>query len=147
MKLNTSREVWIARAIGWVLAAVISCGIIFATTFMLGPGLFAVPDLSDKIAEAIYCPGAESTSMQEGASTQTTTSPSGTYGHTVEVTCYYEDGSTKVIRNEQYALASIGGMFGIGGLIGILISIPLFLLPLFLIRKKKNNTVQNTTPL
>jgi len=138
MKLNSAKEVWIARAIGWVIALVLSCGIIFVTTFMLGPSLFAVPDLSDKVALAVYCPGADSSSTQEGASTQTTTSPSGTYGHTVEITCYFADGSTKIIRNEQYALASIGGMFGIGGLIGILISVPLMLLPFILIRKKKN---------
>lgn len=50
----------------------------------------------------------------------------------------FEDGSTEIIRNEQYALAAIGGMFGIGGLIGLVISIPILLLPLFLIRKKKD---------
>jgi hypothetical protein len=137
MKLNTAKEVWIARAIAWLIALALSCGIIFATTFMLGPSLFAVPHLDEKIAVALYCPGAERTSLEEGASTATTSSPSGTYGHTVEVTCYFADGTTKIIRNEQYALASIGGMFGIGGLIGVLISIPIFLLPLVLIRKKK----------
>jgi hypothetical protein len=137
MKLNSAKEVWIARIIGWVLAGMLSCGIIFMTTFMLGPSLFAVPNLNDKIAVAIYCPGAESTSTEEGASTPTTSDPTGTYGHTVEVTCYFSDGSTKVIRNEQYALASIGGMFGLGGLCGVGLSIPLMLLPLFLFKKKK----------
>jgi hypothetical protein len=137
MKLNSAKEVWIARIIGWVVAGMLSCGIIFMTTFMLGPSLFAVPNLNDKIAVAIYCPGAESTSTEEGTSTATTSDPTGTYGHTVEVTCYFADGSTKVIRNEQYALASIGGMFGLGGLCGVGLSIPLMLLPLFLFRKKK----------
>lgn len=137
MKLNTTREVWIARLVGWALLGVLSCGIIFGSTFMLGPGLSAIPNLDQKIALAVFCPGAESSSLEEGASTPTTTSPSGTRGHTVEVTCFYADGTTRMIRNEQYALASIGGMFGIGGLIGMLISIPLMLLPLLLIRKKK----------
>ncbi|MBM3125049.1 MAG: hypothetical protein FJZ87_08220 [Chloroflexi bacterium] len=137
MKLSTSKEVWIARTIAWVIALALSCAILFGTTFMLGPSLFAVPDLDQKIAVAIYCPGATSTSLEEGASTPTTTSPSGTYGHTVEVTCFFADGSSKIIRNEQYALAAIGGVFGIGGLIGIAVSIPLLLLPLILIRKKK----------
>ena len=137
MKLNTAKEVWIARLVAWVVLGAISCGIIFATTFMLGPSLFAVPNLNDKIAVALYCPGAESTSVQEGASVPTTSDPSGTYGHTVEITCTFADGSTKVIRNEQFALASIGGMFGLGGLCGVGISIPLMLAPLFLIRKKK----------
>ena len=137
MKLNSAKEVWIARVIAWVVLGVISCGIIFATTFMLGPSLFVIPNLNDKIALAVFCPGAESSSTQEGASTPTTSDPNGTRGHTVEITCHFADSSTKIIRNEQYALASIGGMFGIGGLIGVLISIPLMLAPLFVIRKKK----------
>ncbi len=137
MKLNTAKEVWIARLIAWVVLGAISCGIIFTTTFMLGPSLFAVPDLSDKIAVAIYCPGAESTSLQEGASVPTTSDSSGTYGHTVEITCTFADGSTKVIRNEQFALASIGGMFGIGGLCGVGLSSVLMLAPFVFIRKKK----------
>ncbi len=137
MKLNSAKEVWIARVIAWVVLGVISCGIIFATTFMLGPSLFVIPNLNDKIALAVFCPGAESSSTQEGASTPTTSDPTGTCGHTVEITCHFADGSTKIIRNEQFALASIGGMFGIGGLIGILISIPLMLAPFFVIRKKK----------
>ena len=137
MKLNSAKEVWIARVIAWVVLGAVSCGIIFMTTFMVGPSLFAIPNLNDKIALAVFCPGAESSSTQEGASTPTTSDPNGTRGHTVEITCSFADGSTKIIRNEQYALASIGGMFGIGGLIGILISIPLMLAPFFLIRKKK----------
>ena len=137
MKLNTAKEVWIARIIAWVVLGAISCGIIFGTTFMFGPSLFAIPNLNDKIALAVFCPGAESSSTQEGASTPTTSDPNGPRGHTVEITCYFADGSTKIIRNEQYALASIGGMFGIGGLIGLLISIPLFLLPFILIRRRK----------
>ncbi len=137
MKLSTTKEVWIARLIAWVVLGAISCGIIFVTTFMLGPSLFVVPNLNDKIAVAIYCPGAESTSTQEGASVPTTSSPSGTYGHTVEITCTFADGSTKVIRNEQFALASIGGMFGIGGLCGVGLSGVLMLAPFVFIRKKK----------
>jgi hypothetical protein len=138
MKLNTAKEVWIARVVAWVVLGAISLGIIFMTTFMVGPTLFSGQSASTRIAMALYCPGAESNSLEEGASTPTTSSPSGTYGHTVEVTCYFEDGSTKIIRNEQYALAAIGGMFGIGALIGVVISMPLMLLPFILIRKKKS---------
>jgi hypothetical protein len=139
MKLNSAKEVWIARIIAWAVLGALSCGIIFGTTFMLGPSLFAAPNLSDKIAIAVYCPGAENTSTKEGASSPTTSSPSGGYGHTVEITCSFADGSTKVIRNEQFALASIGGMFGLSGLCGAGISIPLMFAPLFFIRKKKES--------
>ena len=137
MKLNTSKEVWIARVIAWVLLCILSSGILFVTTFMVGPTLFVIPNLTERIAVALYCPGAESTDLQEGTSTPTTTSPSGTRGHTVEITCTFPDGSTDIIDNREFAIASIGGGFGIGGLIGVLISIPLMLLPFFLIRKKK----------
>ena len=137
MKLNTSKEVWIARVIAWVLLCILSSGILFVTTFMVGPTLFVIPNLTERIAVALYCPGAESTDLQEGTSTPTTTSPSGTRGHTVEITCYFPDGSTDIIDNAEFAIASIGSVFGIGGLIGVLVSIPLMLLPFFLIRKKK----------
>lgn len=138
MKLKTSKEVWIGRIIAWVLLCLLSSGILFVTTFMIGPALFAVPNLTEKIAVALYCPGAERTSLEEGTSTPTTTSPSGTRGHTVEVTCYFPDGHTDIIDNREYAIASIGGVFGIGGQIGLLISIPMMFLPFILIRKKKD---------
>ena len=137
MKLNSAKEVWIARLIAWFVIGAVSCGIIFVTTFMVGPSLFAIPNLSEKIAVSVFCPSAESTSRQDGASVPTTSSPSSTYGHTVEITCTFADGSTEIIRNEQYALASIGGMFGLGGLCGLGISVLLMLLPFFVIRKKK----------
>jgi len=137
MKLNTSKEVWIARIIAWVILCVVSSGILFSSVFILGPSLFVIPNLSEKIAVALYCPGAESTTLSEGASTPTTSDPNGTSGHTVEVTCYFADGTTKTINNGEYAIASIGGVFGIGGLIGLFICIPLMLLPFLLIRRKK----------
>ena len=137
MKLNTSKEVWIARIIAWVLLCVLSAGILFVTTFILGPSLFVIPNLTEKIAVALYCPGAESTSLQEGASTPTTSDPSGTYGHTVEITCYFSDGSTDIIDNAEFAIASIGSVFGIGGLCGLGISLALMFLPFILIRRKK----------
>lgn len=138
MKLNTSKEVWIARIIAWVLICVLSSGILFVTTFMIGPTLFVIPNLNDRLAVALYCPGAESTTLQEGASGPTTSDPNGTQGHTVEITCTFPDGSTDIIDNGEYAIASIGGMFGGGILIGLLISLPLFLIPFFLFRKKKD---------
>jgi len=140
MKLNTSKEVWIARIIAWIVLCIVSSGILFGSVFILGPSLFVIPNLTEKIAVSLYCPGAESTSVQEGASVPTTSDPNGTRGHTVEVTCTFADGSTRTINNGEYAVASIGGVFGIGGLIGLLISIPLMLLPFFLIRRKKEST-------
>ena len=138
MKLTTSTAVWIARIIAWVLLCLLSSGILFVTTFMIGPSLFVIPNFSERIAVAMYCPDAESTSLQEGASGPTTSDPNGTQGHTVEITCTFPDGSTDIIDNGEYAIASIGGMFGGGILIGLVISLPIFLIPFLLIRKKKD---------
>jgi len=138
MKLKTSKEVWIARIIAWILLCLVSSGILFVTTFMLGPSLFVIPNLTERIAVALYCPGAERTDLEKGTSTPTTTSPSSTRGHTIEVTCYFPDGSTDIIDNREFAIASIGSVFGIGALIGLLISIPLMLIPFFFIRRKKD---------
>jgi hypothetical protein len=138
MKLNTSKEVWVGRIIAWVLLCLLSSGILFVTTFMLGPTLFVIPNFSEKIAVAIYCPGAESTSLQEGASTPTTSDPNGITGHTVEITCYFPNGSTDIIDNGEYAIAAIGGSFGGGGLVGLCLTLPLFLIPFIVIRKKKD---------
>ena len=137
MKLETHKQVWGARAIAWILALVVACGVIFGSSFMLGPMLFSSDAVSRKVAVAYYCPGAVSSSEERGPSAPTTSDPTGTYGHTVEVTCTFADGSTKVISNEEFAVTAIGGMFGGGALCGVGISIPILLVPLFLFRKKK----------
>ena len=138
MKMDSAKSVWAGRGLpGWCCWGS-RCGIVFLSSFMLGPALFSNDAVGRRVAVSLYCPGAVSTTEQDGASTQTTTSPSGPYGHTVEITCTMADGSTQTIRNEQYALASIGSMFGGGALCGLGISLPLFLIPFFLFRRKKN---------
>jgi hypothetical protein len=137
MKLDTNKQVWGARAIAWIVALIVACGVIFGSAFMLGPALFSSDAVSRKIAVAYYCPGAVNSTEQQGTSGPTTTSPSGTYGHTVEVTCTFADGSTKVISNEEFAVTAIGGMFGGGALCGAGIAIPILFVPFFLFRKKK----------
>ncbi len=141
MKMDSAKSVWAGRGLTWLVLLGVSCGIVFLSSFMLGPALFSSDAVGRKVAVSIYCPGAVSVTEQNGASTQTTTSPSGPYGHTVEITCSMADGSTQTIRNEQYALASIGSMFGGGALCGLGISLPLFLIPFFLFRRKKNLSV------
>lgn len=137
MKLNTAKEVWIARFVAWLGITALACGIIFTTAFTIGPAVFGDSKISDRIMLALYCPGAQSSNLENGASAPTTSSPTGTYGHTVEITCSYADGSTKTIGGEQLALGTILSMFGGGGLLGLVISLPLYLLPFFLFRKKK----------
>jgi hypothetical protein len=138
MKLDSAKSVWAARGIGWVVALLVSCVVIFGSTFILGPMLFAVPGLSDKITVAVYCPGAVANSVELGGSVPTTTSPTGTSGHTVEITCTFADGSTKVVTNEQAAASSIGGMFGLGALAGLCFSVPIMLVPFFIFRRNRH---------
>ncbi len=137
MKFETTKGVWGARLVTWTLVSMLSCGIIFTASFMLGPMLFSSGAVSRQVAVAVFCPGAVSTTEQQSASVPTTSNPSGGYGHTVEITCTMKNGSTQIIRNEQFALASIGGMFGGGALCGVGLSLPLFLVPFFLFRKKR----------
>ncbi|MBI3173271.1 MAG: hypothetical protein HYZ25_06105 [Chloroflexi bacterium] len=143
MKLETNKGVWGLRLVTWVILFALACGIVVASSFLLGPMLFSSDAVSRQVAVMVFCPGAVSTSEDQGASTSTTTSPSGTRGHTVEITCTMPDGSTQIIRNEQFALASIGGMFGGGALCGLGLSLPLFLVPFFLFRKKKDSQIPN----
>lgn len=138
------KNIALFRMLGFVVALAISCTLIFSTTFMLGPMLFVVPGLSDRITVSYYCPGAVSTSTEEGPSTRS--SSTGSYGHTVEITCTFADGSRKVITNEQVALASVGGMFGLGALIGLCLSVPLLVAPLVLIRRWKARSPAQPSP-
>ncbi len=138
MKLETNKQVWGARLITWIVILAASCGVIFGASFILGPTLFSSEAVSRKVAVAYYCPGAVDWKEQRGASGPTTSSPSGTQGHTVEITCFFEDGSTKVISNEEFALTAIAGMFGGGALCGVGLAIPILFVPFFLFRKKKS---------
>ena len=91
MKLETNKGVWGARLVTWVILFALACGIVVASSFLLGPMLFSSDAVSRQVAVAVFCPGAVSTSEDQGASTPTTTSPSGTRGHTVEITCTMPD--------------------------------------------------------
>jgi hypothetical protein len=139
MKLESSKSVWTGRGITWMVLLAVSCGMMLMGAFVLGPILFSNDAVSRQVAVRLFCPGAVSSTQQNGPSTQTTSDPTGPYGHTVEITCSMPDGSTQVVPNERYALASIAAMFGGGALCGLALSLPLFLVPFFLFRKKKED--------
>jgi hypothetical protein len=134
---QSNNGTFVFRIIAWIIALAMSCGVIFGSALMLGSMLFSIPGLGDRITVMVYCPDAISNSIEEGASTRTTTSPSEMYGHTVEITCTVDDGSQKVVTNEQVAIGSIGGVFGLGAVIGLCLSVPIMLTPLFIFRKRK----------
>jgi hypothetical protein len=137
MRLDSGKQVWAGRGLTWLVLLVVSCGLVLMGSFVLGPMFFSNDLVSQKVAVAMYCPGSVAQEQENGPSTQTTSDPTGTYGHSVEVTCSMPDGSTRVISNEQYAAASIGAMFGGGALCGLGMSLPLFLIPFFLFRRKR----------
>ena len=126
------------KSLGCLAALMLSCGLIFGGAFIAGPAIMAVPGLGDRITTMIFCPGATSSSLDEGASTQTTTDPTSTYGHTVNITCNMPDGTQQEVPNELVALGNIGGSFGVGALVGICLSIPVLLVAaIFMFRSSK----------
>jgi hypothetical protein len=94
---------------------------------ILGGMIVGVAPLRDGMTRRIVCPGAASVSEKQYNSGPTTTSPSGGYGHNVEWTCTFEDGSRKVVPNEEVALTSISASFGLaagcGGAVVLLLAL------------------------
>lgn len=80
-----------------------------------GAMLVGMPPVFDKLTAWAVCPGAVSVSQQEYNSGPVTTSPSGITGHQEEWTCTFEDGSQKVVPNEEIALKGIGASMGAAG--------------------------------
>ena len=73
-----------------------------------GAILVGVPPVFDTLTGWAVCPGAVSIERDEYNFGPVTTSPSGPTGHQEEWTCTFEDGSQKVIPNEEIALKGIG---------------------------------------
>lgn len=95
---------------------------------ILGGMIVGVAPLRDGLTRRIVCPGAVSVTEKQYNSGPTTTSPSGGYGHNVEWTCTFEDGSRKVVPNEQVALTGISASFGLAAVCGGAVVLPLALL-------------------
>jgi hypothetical protein len=76
-----------------------------------GAMLIGIPPVFDKLTGWAVCPGAVSISQEEYNSGPVTTSPSGMTGHQEEWTCTFEDGSTKVVPNEEIAFKGMGASF------------------------------------
>ena len=65
----------------------------------------------DKLTGWAVCPGAVSIEQEEYNRGPVTTSPSGGTGHQEEWTCVFEDGTTKVVPNEEIAIKGLGASF------------------------------------
>ena len=112
---------WQGSCIGAVLVLLIGGGSLFFFVPGGGAMLVGIPPVFDKLTGWAVCPGAVSISQQEYNSGPVTTSPSGMTGHQEEWTCTFEDGSQKVIPNEEIAIKGIGTSFAAAGICGGLV--------------------------
>ena len=83
-----------------------------------GAMLVGMPPVFDKLTGWAVCPGAVSISQDEFNSGPVTTSPSGMTGHQEEWTCTFEDGTQKVVPNEEIAFKGLGASFTAAGICG-----------------------------
>ena len=109
---------WQGSCIGALLVLLIGGASLFFIIPVGGAMLIGVPPLFDKLTGWVVCPGAVSISQEEYNSGPVTTSPSGMTGHQEEWTCTFEDGSQKVIPNEEIAFKGITASFTAAGVCG-----------------------------
>ena len=118
---------WQGSCIGALLALLI-CGASLIFIVPVGGGiLVGIPPVFDKLTGWVVCPGAVSISQEEYTSGPVTTSPSGMTGHQEEWTCTFQDGSQKIVPNEEIALKGITASFAAAGVCGGVILLPLMI--------------------
>jgi len=119
---------WHGSCLGALLILLV-CGSSLIFIVPIGGGmLVGIPPLFDKLTGWVVCPGAVSIDQEEYNSGPVTTSPTGGYGHQEEWTCTFEDGSTKVVPNEEIALKGIGASFTAVAVLGSVVVIVLMIL-------------------
>ena len=106
---------WHGLCIGALLVLLVGGGSLFFVVPVGGAMLVGFPPLFDKLAGWAVCPNAVSIDQQEYNSGPVTTSPSGGYGHQEEWTCTFEDGTQKVVPNEEIAFKGLGASFTAAG--------------------------------
>ena len=102
---------WHGSCIGALLVLLIGGGSLLFIIPVGGSMLVAMTPVFDKLTGWAVCPGAVSISQEEYNSGPVTTSPSGMTGHEEEWTCTFEDGTQKIVGNEEIALKGIGASF------------------------------------
>ena len=99
---------WHGSCIGAFLVLLMCGSSMFFIVPVGGAMIAGVPPLFDKITGWAVCPGAVSISVEEYNQGPVTTSPTGTTGHQEEWTCTFEDGSQKIVPNEEIAFKGLG---------------------------------------
>lgn len=88
-----------------------------------GAMIVGVPPLFDKLTGWAVCPGAVSISQEEYNSGPVTSSPTGMTGHQEEWTCTFEDGTQKIIPNEEIAFKGLGASAAAVGILGGIVTV------------------------
>jgi hypothetical protein len=107
---------WHGSCIGALMVLLIGGASMLFIVPVGGAMLVGMPPVFDKLTAWAVCPGAVSVSQDEYNFGPVTTSPSGPSGHQEEWTCTFEDGSQKVVPNEEIALKGIGASMGAAGI-------------------------------
>ncbi len=76
-----------------------------------GAMIAGIPPMFYKLTEWAACPGAVLVVREKTNRGPATTSPGGMTGHQEEWTCTFEDGSQKIVSNEEIALKEFGASF------------------------------------
>lgn len=106
---------WQGSCIGAILVMLIGGSSLFFVIPVGGAMLIGIPPVFDRLTGWAVCPGAVSISQEEFNSGPVTTSPSGMRGHQEEWTCTFEDGTQRVVPNEEIALKGMGASFTAAG--------------------------------
>jgi hypothetical protein len=138
VKPDTNKKIWRVRTTDWTTLLLILCGIVFGSSFVLGPVLSGIDTVNQKIVLAYHCPGAMDVTEKRGPIVQVGSDPN-SFGQTVEGICTFADGSTKVVSNDEYAVTSIIGSLGLGAILGV--GIAVVFVPVYILQKKKATKV------
>jgi len=109
---------WHGSCLGAFLVLLVGGTSLFFFVPVGGAMLVGMPPVFDKLTGWAVCPGAVSISQDEYNSGPVTTSPSGMTGHQEEWTCTFEDGTQKVVPNEEIAFKGLGASFTAAGICG-----------------------------
>jgi hypothetical protein len=119
---------WHGSCIGALLVLLIGGLSLFFFVPVGGALLIGIPPVFDRLTGWVVCPGAISIAQEEFNSGPVTTSPSGMTGHQEEWTCTFEDGTRKVVPNEEIALKGISASFTAVGICSGLVLLFLMIL-------------------
>lgn len=109
---------WQGSCIGAFLALLVGGGSLLFFVPFGGALIAGMPPVFDRLTERVVCPGAVSVVQDEYNSGPVTTSPSGMTGHQEEWTCTFEDGSQRIVPNEEIAFKGLGASFTAAGVCG-----------------------------